>query len=138
MGYEMSKPNLRAELEADLKLVSEGRKDKRSVLQHHILKYKTVFIESVRKAKKLVGFVFHYTYLYICWCLFLPHFWLHTSYTGWIVSTIRLDEALSPYLGAALEMTEAEQQDMEIPLPVRKCPNCGRDMVLKKKREGNR
>ena len=54
MGYEMSKPNLRAELEADLKLVSEGRKDKRSVLQHYIQKYKTVFIESARKAKKLV------------------------------------------------------------------------------------
>uniref|UniRef100_A0A669D4P4 DNA topoisomerase n=1 Tax=Oreochromis niloticus TaxID=8128 RepID=A0A669D4P4_ORENI len=100
MGYEMSKPNLRAELEADLKLVSEGQKDKQSVLQHHIQKYKTVFIESVRKAKKL-------------------------------------DEALSPYLGAAHEIPEAEQQDMEIPLPVRKCPNCGRDMVLKKKREGN-
>lgn len=56
MGYEMAKPNLRAELEADLKLVSEGRKDKRSVLQHHIQKYKAVFIESVRKAKKLVSF----------------------------------------------------------------------------------
>ncbi|XP_076607612.1 LOW QUALITY PROTEIN: DNA topoisomerase 3-alpha [Chaetodon auriga] len=100
MGYEMSKPNLRAELEADLKLVSEGRKDKRSVLQHHIQKYKTVFIESARKAKKL-------------------------------------DEALSPYLGAAQQIAEVEQQDMEIPLPVRKCPHCGRDMVLKKKREGN-
>ncbi|KAM6904896.1 DNA topoisomerase 3-alpha [Xenentodon cancila] len=99
MGYEMSKPNLRAELEADLKLVSEGRKDKRSVLQHHIQKYKTVFIESVKKAKKL-------------------------------------DEALSPYLGAALEAPEVEQQDMEIPLPVRKCPSCGRDMVLKRRREG--
>ncbi|XP_040927756.1 DNA topoisomerase 3-alpha isoform X2 [Betta splendens] len=100
MGYEMSKPNLRAELEADLKLVSEGRKDKWSVLQHHIQKYKTVFIESVRKAKKL-------------------------------------DEALSPYLGEAQEITEAEQQHMEIPLPIRKCPHCGRDMVLRKKREGN-
>ncbi|XP_028267371.1 DNA topoisomerase 3-alpha [Parambassis ranga] len=100
MGYEMSKPNLRAELEADLKLVSEGRKDKQSVLQHHIQKYKTVFIESVRKAKKL-------------------------------------DEALTPYLGAAQAITEVEQQDMEMPLPVRKCPHCGRDMVLKKKREGN-
>ncbi|XP_070703799.1 DNA topoisomerase 3-alpha [Pempheris klunzingeri] len=100
MGYEMSKPNLRAELEADLKLVSEGRKDKQSVLQHHIQKYKTVFIESARKAKKL-------------------------------------DEALVPYLGAAQEITEAVQQDMEIQLPVRKCPHCGRDMVLKKKREGN-
>ncbi|XP_034046272.1 DNA topoisomerase 3-alpha isoform X2 [Thalassophryne amazonica] len=100
MGYEMSKPNLRAELEADLKLVSEGRKDKHSVLQHHIQKYKAVFIESVRKAKQL-------------------------------------DEALSPYLGAAQELNEAEQQDMEIPLPVRKCPQCGQDMVLKKRREGN-
>uniref|UniRef100_A0A665TQN7 DNA topoisomerase n=1 Tax=Echeneis naucrates TaxID=173247 RepID=A0A665TQN7_ECHNA len=100
MGYEMSKPNLRAELEADLKLVSEGRKDKHSVLLHHIQKYKIVFIESVRKAKKL-------------------------------------DEALSPYLGAAQEFTEAEQQDMEIPLPIRKCPHCSRDMVLKKKKEGN-
>uniref|UniRef100_A0A3Q1GMZ7 DNA topoisomerase n=2 Tax=Acanthochromis polyacanthus TaxID=80966 RepID=A0A3Q1GMZ7_9TELE len=100
MGYEMSKPNLRAELEADLKLVSEGRKDKRNVLQHHIQKYKTVFIESVRKAKKL-------------------------------------DEALSPYLGAAQEIAEEQEHDIELPLPVRKCPSCGRDMVLKRKREGN-
>lgn len=52
--------------------------------------------------------------------------------------TPRLDEALSPYLGAAQEIPEVVQQDMEIPLPVRKCPHCGRDMVLKKKREGNR
>lgn len=52
MGYEMSKPDLRAELEADLKLVSEGRKDKASVLSYHVAKYKAVFIESVRKAKK--------------------------------------------------------------------------------------
>lgn len=51
---------------------------------------------------------------------------------------VRLDEALAPYLGAAQEIPEAEQQDMEVPLPVRKCPQCGRDMVLKKKREGNR
>ncbi|XP_051905164.1 DNA topoisomerase 3-alpha [Hippocampus zosterae] len=100
MGYEMSKPHLRAELEADLKLVSEGRKDKRSALQHHIQKYKAVFIESVRKAKML-------------------------------------DEALSPYLGAAQEIPETEQQDMELQLPVRKCPHCGRDMVLRKRKEGN-
>ncbi|XP_034568184.1 DNA topoisomerase 3-alpha [Notolabrus celidotus] len=100
MGYEMSKPNLRAELESDLKLVSEGRKEKRIVLQHHVQKYKKVFIESAKKAKKL-------------------------------------DEALVPYLGAAQELPEAEQQDMEFPLPVRKCPHCGRDMVLKKKKEGN-
>uniref|UniRef100_A0A6Q2Y6L8 DNA topoisomerase n=1 Tax=Esox lucius TaxID=8010 RepID=A0A6Q2Y6L8_ESOLU len=100
MGYEMSKPALRAELEADLKLVSEGRKDKQGVLLHHINKYKAVFIESVKKAK-------------------------------------RLDEALSAYLGAAQEFTESEQQDLEIPLPVRKCPQCGRDMVLRRRKEGN-
>ncbi|XP_017309955.1 DNA topoisomerase 3-alpha isoform X1 [Ictalurus punctatus] len=98
MGYEMSKPDLRAELEADLKLVSEGRKDKTSVLRHHVSKYKTVFIESVRKAKKL-------------------------------------DEALSNYLGQAQEYTEQEEQELEMPLPVRKCPQCGRDMVLKKKKD---
>ncbi|KAB5531012.1 hypothetical protein PHYPO_G00135980 [Pangasianodon hypophthalmus] len=98
MGYEMSKPDLRAELEADLKLVSEGRKDKASVLRHHVAKYKTVFIESVRKAKKL-------------------------------------DEALSNYLGQAQEYTEHEEQELEMPLPVRKCPQCSRDMVLKKKKD---
>lgn len=65
MGYEMSKPNLRAELEADLKLVSEGRKDKQSVLQNHIQKYKTVFIESVRKAKKLVTIYIHANLFFI-------------------------------------------------------------------------
>uniref|UniRef100_A0A8C5A0A4 DNA topoisomerase n=1 Tax=Gadus morhua TaxID=8049 RepID=A0A8C5A0A4_GADMO len=100
MGYEMSKPNLRSELEADLKLVSEGRKDKTSVLRNYIHKYKHVFQESVRCAKKL-------------------------------------DEALAPYLGAALEFTEAQQEALELPLPVRRCPGCGRDMVLRTKREGS-
>ncbi|XP_036408823.1 DNA topoisomerase 3-alpha [Megalops cyprinoides] len=101
MGYEMSKPDLRAELEADLKLVSEGRKDKHAVLRHHVEKYKAVFIESVRKAKKL-------------------------------------DEALSTYLGEALEHTEQEETDMrmDMPLPIRKCPQCNRDMMLKKKKDG--
>ncbi|KAG5279433.1 hypothetical protein AALO_G00077730 [Alosa alosa] len=97
MGYEMSKPDLRAELEADLKLVSEGRKDKASVLRHHVAKYKAVFIESVQKAKKL-------------------------------------DEALSSYLGQAQEYTEQEQE-IELPMPVRKCPSCNRDMVLKQKKD---
>ncbi|KAJ8251809.1 hypothetical protein GJAV_G00225660 [Gymnothorax javanicus] len=99
MGYEMSKPDLRAELEADLKLICEGRKDKNTVLRHHVEKYKAVFIESVRKAKKL-------------------------------------DEALSTYLGEAQEFTAQEQEQMEFPVPVRKCPQCGRDMVLKKKKDG--
>ncbi|MBN3306928.1 TOP3A topoisomerase, partial [Amia calva] len=99
MGYEMSKPNLRAELEADLKLVSEGRKDKFTVLRYHVEKYKQVFIEAVREAKKL-------------------------------------DEALSTYLGQALEFTPQDEMALELPLPVRKCPQCSRDMVLKKKKDG--
>lgn len=52
MGYEMSKPDLRAELEADLKLICEGKKDKSVVLRQQIQKYKQVFIEAVAKAKK--------------------------------------------------------------------------------------
>ncbi|XP_061079167.1 DNA topoisomerase 3-alpha isoform X2 [Conger conger] len=99
MGYEMSKPDLRAELEADLKLICEGRKEKTAVLRHHVKKYKDVFIESVRKAKKL-------------------------------------DEALSAYLGQAQEYTAQDEEQMEVPLPVRKCPQCSREMVLKKKKDG--
>nr|XP_035929406.1 DNA topoisomerase 3-alpha [Halichoerus grypus] len=53
MGYEMSKPDLRAELEADLKLICEGKKDKWVVLRQQVQKYKEVFIEAVAKAKKL-------------------------------------------------------------------------------------
>ncbi|NXD13920.1 TOP3A topoisomerase, partial [Nothocercus nigrocapillus] len=53
MGYEMSKPDLRAELEADLKLICEGKKDKLIVLQQQVQKYKQVFIEAVARANKL-------------------------------------------------------------------------------------
>lgn len=52
MGYEMSKPDLRAELEADLKLICEGKKDKLVVLHQQVQKYKQVFIEAVAKARK--------------------------------------------------------------------------------------
>ncbi|XP_058851749.1 DNA topoisomerase 3-alpha isoform X1 [Acipenser ruthenus] len=99
MGYEMSKPDLRAELEADLKLICEGRKDKFTVLRQQIQNYKQVFIEAVRKAKKL-------------------------------------DQALSSYFGEAREFTQQEEIQMEIPLPIRKCPQCSRDMALKRKKDG--
>ncbi|XP_078096496.1 DNA topoisomerase 3-alpha [Mustelus asterias] len=99
MGYEMSKPDLRAELEADLKLVCEGKKDKFSVLHQQVQKYKQVFIEAVAKAKKL-------------------------------------DEALSHYFGDVTEIAQSEEFPMEISEPVRKCPQCGRDMVLKPKKHG--
>uniref|UniRef100_A0A0L8FQI7 DNA topoisomerase n=1 Tax=Octopus bimaculoides TaxID=37653 RepID=A0A0L8FQI7_OCTBM len=53
MGFAMSKPNLRAELEADLKKVCGGQKTKEDVLQSQIRKYKEVFIKAVEQARKI-------------------------------------------------------------------------------------
>lgn len=99
MGFEMSKPDLRAELEADLKLICEGKKDKFSVLRQQVQKYKQVFIEAAAKANKL-------------------------------------DEALSQYFGQAAQPVEQQEIYAETPVPIRKCPHCNRDMVLKTKRDG--
>uniref|UniRef100_A0A8C2R7E1 DNA topoisomerase n=1 Tax=Capra hircus TaxID=9925 RepID=A0A8C2R7E1_CAPHI len=98
MGYEMSKPDLRAELEADLKLICEGKKDKLVVLHQQVQKYKQVFIEAVAKARKL-------------------------------------DEALSQYFGAAAEVAPQEALPA-VSEPIRRCPQCGRDMVLKTRKSG--
>ncbi|XP_040212350.1 DNA topoisomerase 3-alpha [Rana temporaria] len=99
MGFEMSKPDLRAELEADLKLVCEGKKDKFTVLRQQVQNYKQVFIEAAAKATKL-------------------------------------DEALSQYFGQAAQPVEQQEIYPETPLPIRKCPQCNRDMVLKTKKDG--
>nr|XP_036875404.1 DNA topoisomerase 3-alpha isoform X5 [Manis javanica] len=99
MGYEMSKPDLRAELEADLKLICEGKKDKLLVLRQQVQKYKQVFIEAVAKAKKL-------------------------------------DEALSQYFGEGAEVAQQEAIYPTTPEPIRKCPQCSRDMVLKTRKNG--
>ncbi|XP_042770377.1 DNA topoisomerase 3-alpha isoform X2 [Panthera leo] len=99
MGYEMSKPNLRAELEADLKLICEGKKDKLVVLRQQVQKYKQVFVEAVAKAKKL-------------------------------------DEALSQYFGEGAEVAQQEAIYPAMPEPIKKCPQCNKDMVLKTKKSG--
>ncbi|CAI9578073.1 unnamed protein product [Staurois parvus] len=99
MGFEMSKPDLRAELEADLKLICEGKKDKFTVLRQQVQKYKQVFIEAAAKATML-------------------------------------DEALSQYFGQAAEHVQQQEIYAETPVPIRKCPYCSRDMVLKTKRDG--
>ncbi|KAE8578852.1 hypothetical protein XENTR_v10023799 [Xenopus tropicalis] len=99
MGFEMSKPDLRAELESDLKLICEGKKDKFSVLRLQVQKYKQVFVEAAAKATKL-------------------------------------DEALSQYFGQAAQPVPQEEIYADTPLPVRKCPQCNKDMVLKTKRDG--
>uniref|UniRef100_A0A8C7C3J3 DNA topoisomerase n=1 Tax=Neovison vison TaxID=452646 RepID=A0A8C7C3J3_NEOVI len=99
MGYEMSKPDLRAELEADLKLICEGKKDKWVVLRQQVQKYKQVFIEAVAKAKKL-------------------------------------DEALAQYFGEGAEVAQEEAIYPSMPEPIKKCPQCNKDMVLKTKKNG--
>ncbi|XP_058139339.1 DNA topoisomerase 3-alpha isoform X1 [Dasypus novemcinctus] len=99
MGYEMSKPDLRAELEADLKLICEGKKDKLVVLRQQVQKYKQVFIEAVAKAKKL-------------------------------------DEALSQYFGEGAQVAQPEEIYPTLPQPIRKCPQCSKDMVLKTRKNG--
>ncbi|KAK2150363.1 hypothetical protein NP493_2796g00000 [Ridgeia piscesae] len=53
MGFEMSKPHLRAELEADLKRICDGTKDKNVVLQAQVVKYRDVFVEVVQQATKI-------------------------------------------------------------------------------------
>ncbi|ODN03898.1 DNA topoisomerase 3-alpha [Orchesella cincta] len=53
MGFEMSKPRLRAELEADLQRICEGRKDPSVVLREQVLNYKRVFIQAMDQVVRL-------------------------------------------------------------------------------------
>ncbi|XP_052264208.1 DNA topoisomerase 3-alpha-like isoform X2 [Dreissena polymorpha] len=101
MGYEMSKPHLRAELEADLKRICEGRKQKQEVLQAQVQKYKEVFIEACRQAEKI-------------------------------------DESLAHFLGEEAQPAPADSVlNTSSSSPVMKCPNCGSDMLLRSKKDGN-
>lgn len=51
MGFPMSKPNLRAEFEADLKRICDGIKDPNVVLAEHLTKYKEVFRIALQQVK---------------------------------------------------------------------------------------
>lgn len=53
MGFEMSKPHLRAELEADLKKICLGQKNKDVVLLQQIDKYKEVFVQTCEHVNQL-------------------------------------------------------------------------------------
>ncbi|KAG8303190.1 DNA topoisomerase 3-alpha [Homalodisca vitripennis] len=53
MGFNMSKPHLRAELEADLVRISNGEKDAQIVLAEQIVKYKEVFQLAMEQAEKI-------------------------------------------------------------------------------------
>ncbi|KAL9957422.1 hypothetical protein ACROYT_G039055 [Oculina patagonica] len=53
MGFELSKPRLRSELEADLKRICEGTRNRDDVLVEQIAKYKEQFVQAVQEAVKL-------------------------------------------------------------------------------------
>ncbi|KAL5473608.1 hypothetical protein EMCRGX_G028112 [Ephydatia muelleri] len=53
MGFALSKPHLRAELEADLKRICDGVKVKEEVIQVTLDKYKDVFLNASQQAHKL-------------------------------------------------------------------------------------
>ncbi|XP_045772031.1 DNA topoisomerase 3-alpha isoform X1 [Maniola jurtina] len=53
MGLNISKPHLRAQLEADLKDICEGRKDPKLVLAEQVAKYKEVYITVTAEANKI-------------------------------------------------------------------------------------
>ena len=56
----MSKPNLRASFEQDLKAICEGRKDPQVVLREQIAKYRDVFDKASRQATNLDKSCSHY------------------------------------------------------------------------------
>lgn len=53
IGYELSKPHLRASLERELKQICEGTKNPQEVLQNQIKEYEKVFEESTKQKGKL-------------------------------------------------------------------------------------
>ncbi|XP_050684412.1 DNA topoisomerase 3-alpha isoform X2 [Leptidea sinapis] len=55
MGLNISKPHLRAQLEADLKAISEGRKLPQVVLAEQIARYKEVYQTVTAEANKIDG-----------------------------------------------------------------------------------
>ncbi|KAG1657404.1 DNA topoisomerase 3-alpha [Nymphon striatum] len=117
MGFEMSKPYLRAELEADLQRICEGVKDPKGlgkkrakncvtnfifiseVLSRQIENYRRVFKQSIEQA-------------------------------------VKLDEALSKHFGPPTAFTHADWQAAELNI-VCPCASCGLQMALKQRKNGN-
>lgn len=60
LDTNMSKPNLRASFEQDLKLICEGTKDPQVVLREQIAKYREIFDKAVRQATNLDKSCSHY------------------------------------------------------------------------------
>lgn len=60
IGYEMSKPHLRAALEKELQLICNGAKDPQQVLRNQLFEYEKVFEESTKKKEKLFQQIYHH------------------------------------------------------------------------------
>ncbi|XP_018404081.1 PREDICTED: DNA topoisomerase 3-alpha isoform X1 [Cyphomyrmex costatus] len=60
MGFQMSKPHLRADLEKDLQLICQRQKDPNEVLQHQINKYREVFQVAIERANLIDDSLAHY------------------------------------------------------------------------------
>ena len=56
----MSKPNMRADFEKDLKLICDGTKDSQDVLREQIAKYRDIFDKAIRQARNLDKACSHY------------------------------------------------------------------------------
>jgi len=75
MGYPMSKPHLRAELEADLKRICEGTKDPKVVLAEQLAKYKEVFRMALQQVKTVVLWLMPCLFITILTASFRPARW---------------------------------------------------------------
>ncbi|XP_012057921.1 PREDICTED: DNA topoisomerase 3-alpha-like [Atta cephalotes] len=60
MGFQMSKPHLRADLEKDLQLICESKKNPNEVLQNQINKYREVFQVAIERANLIDDSLAHY------------------------------------------------------------------------------
>lgn len=78
---------------------------------------------------------------HVCLCLYRAHVSQITPVWGQggafsLFHCCRLDEALSQYLGNGVEVAPHEAFYPALPEPIKKCPQCGKDMVLKAKKNG--
>jgi DNA topoisomerase-3 len=63
MGFRLSKPNLRANLEKDLQAVCEGQKQPAEVLRQQVSCYKDIFVQAQQRSSVLRSSVNNYIHL---------------------------------------------------------------------------
>ncbi|CAH8604214.1 unnamed protein product [Schistosoma bovis] len=121
MGFEMSKPNLRSEFEADLKLICEGRKTKEEVLHHHLNKYKELFRLALNQASFLDRALA-----------------LRLEQEAENVQNISGSVGEMASFAAVNNATDGHNQSNVLNPVVAFCPTCHSDLVLRQKRSALR